>query len=97
MSDTEVKEYRSKRLFKDQVKAKKQKNILKAHHVDIDPFLSENYFAKKHAMNCGNSNCVMCGNPRKFFGEKTIQEERFDEICADYKNESGQDGNALDC
>lgn len=84
MSDVEVKEYRSKRLFKDKVKAKRQKKILKEHGLDFDPFESENYFAKKHAMNCGNPSCVMCGNPRKFFGDKTIQEERFDEICKDY-------------
>jgi hypothetical protein len=30
-------------------------------------------------MNCGNPNCVMCGNPRKVWGEKTMQEKRFDE------------------
>jgi len=27
-------------------------------------------------MNCGDSNCVMCGNPRKFFNEPTQQEKR---------------------
>lgn len=31
---------------------------------------------KTSGVTCGNSNCVMCGNPRKFFGEKTIQEQR---------------------
>jgi len=24
--------------------------------------------------------CWMCGNPRKYFGEKTLQEKSFDEI-----------------
>lgn len=28
------------------------------------------------AMTCGSSTCVMCGNPRKFFDEPTIQEKR---------------------
>lgn len=33
--------------------------------------------AKRSAFNCGNPNCVMCGNPRKFFGEETLQETSF--------------------
>ena len=36
-------------------------------------------FSKVHATTCGDSNCAMCGNPRKFFGEKTIQERKFEE------------------
>lgn len=32
--------------------------------------------AKVHALNCGRSTCVMCGNPRKFFKETTIQEKK---------------------
>ena len=35
-------------------------------------------YHKKNALNCGDSNCVMCGNPRKFFGEKTMQERKFE-------------------
>ena len=27
-------------------------------------------------MNCGNTKCVMCGNPRKTFKELTQQEKR---------------------
>lgn len=44
-------------------------------------------YHKVSGTTCGNANCVMCGNPRKFFGEKTIQEKRFvqrelhDESC----------------
>ncbi|MBC8739817.1 hypothetical protein F6X40_24185 [Paraburkholderia sp. UCT31] len=34
---------------------------------------------KQHAGNCGNPQCAMCGNPRVFFGEKTMQERRFDQ------------------
>jgi hypothetical protein len=33
-------------------------------------------FIKHHATNCGIPNCAMCGNPRKFFNEETIQEKR---------------------
>lgn len=34
-------------------------------------------YHKTSGTTCGNPNCFMCGNPRKFFGEKTIQEKRF--------------------
>lgn len=35
-------------------------------------------FHKKNALNCGDPTCVMCMNPRKAFGEKTIQERKFE-------------------
>lgn len=35
-------------------------------------------FHKKNALNCGDPKCVMCMNPRKAFGEKTIQEHKFE-------------------
>lgn len=33
-------------------------------------------YHKKSGVTCGDSNCVMCGNPRKFFKERTQQEKR---------------------
>jgi len=39
---------------------------------------SKHRFHKKNALNCGDPKCVICGNPRKFFGEKTLQERRFE-------------------
>jgi hypothetical protein len=36
-------------------------------------------FAKHHVLNCGNPKCVLCANPRHTFGEKTIQEKRFEQ------------------
>jgi len=82
MSDETTKEKRSKRLQKDEVKAKKQYNIAKQYGF-IKKDVTPHFYAKKHSMNCGNSNCVMCGNPRKFFGDKTIQEIKFDFITSD--------------
>lgn len=35
-------------------------------------------FHKRNALNCGDPKCIMCGNPRKFFGEKTFQERKFE-------------------
>jgi hypothetical protein len=36
-------------------------------------------YHKMSPMNCGDPNCYMCGNPRKFFKEKTMQERRFEQ------------------
>jgi hypothetical protein len=40
------------------------------------PFKEPHVFSKRHAMRCGNPNCVMCGNPRKTYKELTTQEKR---------------------
>lgn len=77
MSDEITKEKRSKRIYSDEVKSKKQLKIAKEFGV---PEKEAHRYNKKHAMNCGNPNCVMCGNPRKFFGEKTIQEQSFEQL-----------------
>lgn len=63
----------SKRLLKDENAIKKQAKIAKANGTSLK---RAHGFAKTHAMTCGDSNCVMCGNPRKFFNEPTQQEKR---------------------
>ena len=73
MSTEEDKFKHSKRLLKDENAVKKQTKIAKTFGV---PVKEPHKFAKHHAMNCGNPNCVMCANPRKTFKEKTIQEKR---------------------
>jgi hypothetical protein len=73
MSKEEDKFKHSKRLLKDENAVKKQSKIAKAHGFPTGP---EHRLAKVHATTCGDSNCVMCGNPRKFFGEETVQEKR---------------------
>jgi hypothetical protein len=73
MSTEEDKFKHSKRLLKDENAVKKQSKIAKAYGV---PVSEPHKFAKRHAMNCGNPNCVMCGNPRKTFNELTTQEQR---------------------
>lgn len=79
----------SKRLLKDEAAVKKQVDIAKHHGAPID---DPHKFSKRHAMNCGDPKCAMCGNPRKFFGEKTIQEQRFDQ---DVENKPDKHGNGL--
>jgi hypothetical protein len=63
----------SKRLLKDENAVKKQTKIAKEFGV---PVTEPHKFAKRHAMNCGNPKCFMCGNPRKVFNEPTQQEKR---------------------
>jgi hypothetical protein len=73
MSTEEDKFKNSKRRLKDENAVKKQTKIAKEFGV---PVKEPHKFAKHHAMNCGNPNCVMCGNPRKTFKELTQQEKR---------------------
>lgn len=73
MSTEQDKLKHSKRLLKDENAVKKQTDIAKRHGGNLD---KAHGFSKTHAMTCGDSNCVMCGNPRKFFNEPTPQEQR---------------------
>ena len=73
MSTEQDKFKKSKRLLKDENAVKKQLKIAKSAGSDVS---QPHKFVKKHAMNCGNPNCVMCMNPRKSFKELTQQEKR---------------------
>jgi hypothetical protein len=73
MSTEEDKFKNSRRRLKDENAVKRQTKIAKAAGSDIS---QPHKFAKRHAMNCGNPNCVMCMNPRKSFNELTQQEKR---------------------
>jgi hypothetical protein len=66
----------SRRLHQDEVAINKQLKIAKEFGV---PAKEPHKFHKHHALNCGNPNCLMCMNPRKSFGEKTIQERKFEQ------------------
>ena len=66
----------SKRLQKKSRAIKKQTRIAQAHGFPTGP---EHRLSKIHATTCGDSHCAMCGNPRKFFKQKTMQERSFDQ------------------
>jgi hypothetical protein len=68
----------SKRLQRKHAAVKKQVKIAKAYDF---PTTNKHRFAKTHATTCGDSNCFMCGNPRKFFRERTIQERSFEQTA----------------
>jgi len=65
----------SKRLLKDENAIKQQTKIAKAPGSDIS---QPHKFAKHHAMDCGNPQCLLCSR-EKVFGEPTIQQKRFDQ------------------
>lgn len=73
MSTEQDKYKNSKRRLKDENAVKKQTKIAKSHGF---PVTEPHKFAKRHAMTCGDPNCVMCMNPRKSFNELTQQEKR---------------------
>lgn len=76
MSSDSDKERRSKRLHAETNAINKQVRIAKEKGIDAS---EPHRFAKHHAMDCGNPDCHMCGNPRKVFKEKTIQERKFEQ------------------
>lgn len=80
MSDDTTKEKRSKRLHDDETKIKKQLKIAKQHGIGFyDSDIKQPHrLVKRHAMDCGNPDCHMCGNPRKLHKDKlTFQEKSF--------------------
>lgn len=45
--------------------------------IDLEP----HRYHKVKSLNCGDPNCIMCGNPRKFWNDVTIQEKSFNEMA----------------
>ena len=80
MSTEQDKFNHSKRLQKDENAIKKQVKIAKEHRVsEYNPseVNQPHRYNKHHAMDCGNPECYMCGNPRKTHKDKlTAQEKR---------------------
>lgn len=78
MSNEQQKMKRAERLQQKDNYIKKQVDIAKSHGLPVKSG-DEHRLAKHSATTCGDSNCAMCGNPRKFFNEKTIQEQSFEQ------------------
>lgn len=78
MSNELAKYINSRRRHKNDVAIAKQVKIAKAHGLTSkDKAVKEPHrLAKHHAMDCGQPGCMMCGNPRKIFKERTAQEKR---------------------
>lgn len=78
MSDSESKEKHSRRIHQKHVKAHHNAEVARSLGADIKPWEEHRYEDSAH-VNCGNSDCVMCANPRKVFKEKTIQEKSLEQ------------------
>jgi len=79
MSTEQDKFKHSKRLHQDENAIKKQTKIAKQHGVQPnDASLREPHrLSKHHAMDCGNPECGLCGNPRHLHKDSlTAQEKR---------------------
>lgn len=78
MSDSKDKFKHSRRMLQEENAIKKQSKILKnTLIVGENKDLKEPHrLAKKHAMDCGNPQCPVCGNPRKTHKQITVQEKK---------------------
>jgi hypothetical protein len=75
MSTEEDKFKKSKRLLKDENAINKQLKIAREFGV---PIKEPHKFAKQHALDCGNPQCLLCSS-EKVLGKKTIKERRFEQ------------------
>jgi hypothetical protein len=75
MSTEEDRFKKSKRLLKDDNAINKQLKIAREFGV---PIKEPHKFAKQHALDCGNPQCLLCSS-EKVLGKKTIKERRFDQ------------------
>ena len=76
MSSESFKFLHSRRMLNTENAIRKQERIAKSYGVVQKEV---HRYAKHHALNCGQKNCVFCANPRKLFGEKTVQEKAMEQ------------------
>lgn len=79
MSNETAKFLNSQRRHKTDVAIARQTRIAKQHGMQWnDKVIKQPHrHAKRHAMDCGNSKCFLCGNPRKIHKDRlTAQEKR---------------------
>lgn len=79
MSTEQDKFKNSKRRQQDENAVKKQTKIAKQHHLNGYTSRDEkepHRLHKRHAMDCGNPECFLCGNPRKTHKDKLTQQEK---------------------
>lgn len=81
MSNETAKSARGRRLLQKNRHIARQAAIRKAHKFSgpDNKADSPHRYHKTSGVTCGDSHCFMCGNPRKFFKEKTMQEKRFEQ------------------
>ena len=73
MSNEQARFINSKRRHKNDVAVARQVKIARAAGTPVD---AAHRFVKRHAMDCGNPQCFLCGNPRKTHKDKLTQQEK---------------------
>ena len=78
MSNDTAKFLNSRRRHKNDVAVARQVKIAKSHGTFNQANIKQPHrLVKHHAMDCGNPQCYLCGNPRKTHKDKlTTQEKR---------------------
>ena len=95
MANETAKFLNSRRRHKTDVAIARQVKIAKQHGMQFnDKHIKEPHrHAKHHAMDCGNPNCGLCGNPRHIHKDKlTAQEKR---LFQDLDNLTDRHSNGL--
>ena len=78
MSNEDDRKKHSERVGQKQTKLANKIKTAKAFGMD-HVVKNPHKYHKSGLFNCGNPKCVMCMNPRKAFGEKTMQERKFEQ------------------
>lgn len=95
MSGEQSKQKTSLRRYRDEVAIKRQSKIAKAHgFTNKDAVVKQPHrLNKHHAMDCGNPECYLCGNPRKTHKDKLTQQEK--RLFQDLDNVTDKHSNGL--
>ena len=91
MSNELAKFVNSRRRHKTDVAVSRQVKIARAHN--SSEVKQPHRLAKRHAMDCGNPRCFLCGNPRKTHKDRlTAQEKR---LFQDLERQTDRHSNGL--
>jgi hypothetical protein len=73
MSNEQARFINSRRRHKNDVAVARQVKIARAAGTPVD---AAHRFVKRHALDCGNARCFLCGNPRKTHKDRLTQQEK---------------------
>lgn len=77
MSNEQAKFINSHRRHKTDIAIARQVKIAKSHGTYNEKNIKQTHrLAKRHAMDCGNPKCYLCGNPRKTHKDKLTAQEK---------------------
>jgi hypothetical protein len=92
MSDSNDRERHSKRLHQEQTAVNRQLKIAKQHGLGEKFEDQPHRLAKHHAMDCGNPQCPLCGNPRRTHKDPLTAQEKRQQQDLDNITDRGSNG-----